>query len=69
MIGDWLGRGERLARDRQQQKISEIAAELRAILGSSSVEVEEARVLGRGRGIIKRWLVDPSLRFLGGGLK
>jgi hypothetical protein len=69
MIGDWLGRGERLARDRQQQKISEIAAELRAILGSSSVEVEEARVLVRGRGIIKRWLVDPSLRFLGGGLK
>lgn len=69
MIGDWIGRGERLARDRQRQKISEIAAELRAILGSSLVEVEEAGVLVRGRGIIKRWLVDPSLRFLVGGPK
>jgi hypothetical protein len=39
------------------------------VLGSASIEVEEARVLVRGRGIVKRWLIDPSLRFLSGGLK
>ena len=62
-------RGERLALDCQQRKVAEVAAQLRAILGSGAVEVEEARILVRGRGIIKRWLIDPSLRFLIGGLR
>jgi hypothetical protein len=39
------------------------------MFGSGAIEVEEARVLVRGKGMIKRWLIDPSLRFLGGGLK
>jgi hypothetical protein len=39
------------------------------MFGSGAIEVEEARVLVRGRGIIKRWLIDPSLRFLAGGLQ
>lgn len=62
-------RGEALAREAQGRKLRQLAQELRSILGSASVEVEEARVLVRGRGIIKRWLIDPSLRFLSGGLK
>lgn len=62
-------RGEALAREAQQRKLRQLADELRSILGGASVEVEEARVLVRGRGIIKRWLLDPSLRFLSGGLK
>lgn len=69
MMDALLSRGERLATEAQRRKIAEVAGQLRAVLGSASVEVEEARVLVRGRGIIKRWLIDPSLRFLAGGVK
>jgi hypothetical protein len=69
MMGELLSRGERLAREQQRRKVADVAAQLRDILGSAAVEVEEARVLVRGRGIIKRWLINPSLRFLIGGLK
>ena len=61
--------GEQLARSAQEQLVQEVAQQLRTIFGSAAVEVQEARVLVRGRGMIKRWLIDPSLRFLGGGLK
>ena len=69
MMDALQSRGERLAREGQQRKVAEVASQLRAIFGSAAVEIEEARVLVRGRGIIKRWLIDPSLRFLVGGLK
>ena len=36
------------------------------MFGDAAVEVEEARLLVRGKGLIKRWLIDPHLRFLGG---
>lgn len=66
----WLvKRVEQLARERQRQKVREVAEQLKAVLGSAAVEAEEARVLVRGRGMVKRWLIDPSLRFLTGGLK
>ena len=69
MMSELLSRGERLAREAQRRKVVEVAAQLRGMLGSTAIEVEEARVLVRGRGIIKRWLIDPSLRFLAGGLR
>jgi hypothetical protein len=62
-------RGEQLARDAQRRKVAEVAQQLRGIFGSGAVAVEETRVLVRGKGMIKRWLIDPSLRFLSGGLK
>jgi hypothetical protein len=49
--------------------VQRVAQQLRTIFGSAAVDVQEARVLVRGKGMIKRWLIDPSLRFLGGGLK
>jgi hypothetical protein len=64
-----IARAEQLAQDAQQRKLQQVARQLRAIFGSAAIEVEEARVLVRGRGIVKRWLIDPSLRFLAGGLK
>jgi hypothetical protein len=64
-----MRRGAEIARAAQQRRVHLVAGQLRAILGSGAVEVEEARVLVRGRGMIKRWLIDPSLRFLAGGLK
>jgi uncharacterized protein (DUF3084 family) len=69
MIERMIARAEQLAQDAQQRKLQQVATQLRAIFGSAAIEVEEARVLVRGRGIVKRWLVDPSLRFLAGGLK
>lgn len=69
MMDRLLARGEQLARERQRQKVQSVAAQLRAMFGSAAVEVEQARVLVCGRGMIKRWLVDPSLRFLSAGLK
>ena len=69
MMEKLLARGEAIARDAQQKKLTTLAQQLRAIFGRAAVQVEEARVLVRGRGILKRWLIDPSLRFLAGGLK
>ena len=69
MMERLAARGGQLARGAQEQRVQKVAQQLRMIFGSAAVEVEEARVLVRGRGMIKRWLIDPSLRFLGGGLK
>jgi uncharacterized protein (DUF3084 family) len=69
MIERMIARAEQLAQDAQQRRLQQVATQLRAIFGSAAIEVEEARVLVRGRGIVKRWLIDPSLRFLAGGLK
>jgi hypothetical protein len=69
MIDRMIARAEQLAQDAQQRRLQQVARQLRAIFGSAAIEVEEARVLVRGRGIVKRWLIDPSLRFLAGGLK
>ena len=69
MMERLAARGGQLARSAQEQRVQEVAQQLRTIFGSAAVEVQEARVLVRGRGMIKRWLIDPSLRFLGGGLK
>jgi hypothetical protein len=64
-----VARAEALARARQRAKVQVVADKLRSLLGEAAVEVEDARVLVRGRGIVRRWLIDPSLRFVAGGLK
>jgi DNA-binding protein YbaB len=69
MMEKLIARGEQLASDAQAQQVQRVAQQLRALFGSTAVSVEEAQVLVSGRGIIKRWLIDPSLRFLSGGLK
>lgn len=60
---------EQIAREKQRQKTQQVAERLKGLLGSAAVEVAEARVLVTGRGLVKRWLIDPSLRFLAGGPK
>jgi hypothetical protein len=64
-----VARAEALVRARQRAKVQVVADRLRSLLGEAAMEVEEARVFVRGRGIVRRWLIDPSLRFLAGGLK
>lgn len=69
MMGNLVRRIEDLARTRQRDRVRQVADLLKAIFGSAAIEVDGARVLVRGRGMIKRWLIDPSLRFLSGGFK
>ena len=67
MMEKMMARGEQIAHAARQQQINRLAARLRQLLGSSAVSTDEARVIVSGRGMIKRWLIDPSLRFLSGG--
>jgi hypothetical protein len=69
MLSDLLRRGEALANERVQAKVANVAAELRSMLGNAAVSIEGLRVVVGGRGVVKRWLTDPALRFLGWGLK
>lgn len=69
MMTELMRQGEEIARERQRETVSRVAGRLKALLGDAAVEIEDARVLVRGRGLIRRWLVDPALRFLAGGLR
>ncbi|HEX5257583.1 MAG TPA: hypothetical protein VFW35_02245 [Sphingomicrobium sp.] len=69
MMDRLISRGDELAAQAQAQQVQRVAQKLRALFGSAAVSVQEAQVLVSGRGIIKRWLIDPSLRFLSGGYK
>ena len=69
MMNNLIKRAEDRARATQRRKITQITAHLREIIRGASIEEEEARILVRGRGLMKRWLIDPSLRFLFGALK
>jgi hypothetical protein len=64
MMRNLARRGEELARGAQRRKVAEITRRLASMFGSGAIEVEEARVLVRGKGIVRRWLIDPRLRFL-----
>lgn len=73
MMEKLISRGDELAAQAQAQAQAQqgqrVAQKLRALFGSVAVNVQETQVLVSGRGIIRRWLIDPSLRFLSGGLK
>lgn len=68
MMEKLLDRGQAIASDAQQRKLADLAGQLRSMFGTA-VEIEEDRALVSGRGIMRQWLADPSLRFLAGGLK
>ena len=55
MMAKMMSRAEQIARAAQRRKVGEVAQHLRALLGSASIEVEEARVLVLGR----RWRLVP----------
>jgi hypothetical protein len=67
MMENLLKRGEAIAAAGQQRTLQDVAGGLRAMFGNSAVQADDAQVLVTGRGILKRWLIDPNLRFLTGG--
>lgn len=68
MMKRLIAHGEELGRRMQERHARSVAERLREIFGSS-VERVEGRVSVRGRGIVKRWLTDASLRFIAGAWK
>lgn len=64
MMGALIRRGEKIARAAQRARVLAVADTLKAVLGAGAVEVEDARLVVRGRHIVRRWLIDPALRFL-----
>jgi hypothetical protein len=68
MMERLMARGEKIAAKRRKREVGRVAERMRTLLGSGPVDALEAQVLVRGRGLIKRWLYDPRLRFLLGEL-
>jgi len=69
MMEELMRRVEMLAAAEQKQQAQRLAGRMKEMLGSGSVEVLDTQVVGSGRGLLRRWLIDPSLRFLSSGLK
>lgn len=66
MMAGLEARAARLAARAQRERLTRIAANLRGMFGAAAIETEADRVLVRGKGLVRRWLIDPNLRFLGG---
>lgn len=62
-------RVEALAAAEQRRQVQMLAGRMKEMISGASVEVFEARVIVAGRGLLKRWLIDPALRFLSTGFK
>ena len=69
MMERLAARGGEIASTVREREVRRVAQRLRALFGSGAVEVLDAQLLVNGRGLLKRWLYDPSLRFLMGELK
>ena len=66
MMAKLVTRGDALARAAQAKRIEQIGARLKELVRGVSIETDEARVIVSGRGLLKRWLIDPQLRFMAG---
>lgn len=69
MMERLLKRGDEIARAAARRGVTQVAERLRARFGARAVQVDEARVVLSGRGLVRRWLTEPGLRFLAGMLK
>lgn len=64
-----IHRAEDYARAQRVRVAAQVAERLSGTIRGATVSVEEARVVVSGKGLIKRWLIDPELRFLSGDRK
>jgi hypothetical protein len=60
-------RAQAFAAAEQARQVERVAARMQSMLGSKA-QIEGARVVV-SVGLLRRWLVDPSLRFLSSGFK
>lgn len=69
MMEDLEARGRRIGERAADAAVARLAAEARAALPGLEIEAGAGRVTITGRGLARRWLTDPALRWLGGLLK
>lgn len=69
MMGRLIKRGEEISRRAQQQKIGQVVARLQELLGARAVELEGTNVTVSGQDLVRKWLADSRLRFMGSELK
>jgi hypothetical protein len=69
MMEKLLGRGLQLAAAAQTLTVAAVAARLKEALPGTSVATSADQIVLRGKGLMKRWLTDPSLRFVGSVLR
>ena len=54
-----------LARAEQRRRLDRMAERLQEMFGSDRVVQSDSEVAISGRGVIRRWLTEPALRFIG----
>ena len=69
MMEGLVRRAEARVREAQGRRIDALASRIKDVLRSASVEIDGAQIIVKGRGMLKAWLADPTLRFLSGGPK
>jgi hypothetical protein len=69
MMDALMRRAELLAASEQRRRLASLAERMREMLGRASVEIVDAKVVVSGRGLVRRWLTEPGLRFLASGFK
>ncbi|PVX28993.1 hypothetical protein [Sphingomonas pokkalii] len=62
-------RGEAIGRAAAADRAARLAAAVRETFPGIAAESDAAGVTLRGRGLWRRWLADPALRWLGGLLR
>lgn len=60
-VKEWA---EARARRAARRRARAIAERMRRVLRGATVEASETGVIVSGRGLVRRWLIDPELRFL-----
>jgi hypothetical protein len=69
MLEQLKARGDAVARDAATDTAERLADRVREAVPGVTVAVEGTTVALSGRGLWRRWLADPSLRWLGGLLR
>lgn len=64
-----LKRGEQRARVEQRRLADRVADRWRMQAAGLRVTVDGGDVAIGGRGLVRRWLADPGLRFIGGSAR
>jgi hypothetical protein len=69
MMEDLEARGRRIGERAVDAAVERLVVAARAALPGLEIEADAGRVTIAGRGLARRWLTDPALRWLGGLLK
>lgn len=69
MMEELEARGRAIGERAAERAVARLATEARAALPALEVEAGDGRVTIAGRGLVRRWLTDPALRWLGGLLR